>query len=119
MTVVVNDIGLKDGLDMTAAEDEGAIEALTSKRAGEPLGESIRKGALIGVRTIFSPSERNTSSKPATYFEFRSRMRKRKGRPSHRATRLRACWMIQEVSGFEVTPARCTLRVATSMKNSA
>jgi hypothetical protein len=68
MTVVVSDKGLKHGLEMATPEDEGAIEARS-----------------------LAPSERNTSSKPAAYFESRSRIRKRKGKLSHRATRLRAC----------------------------
>ena len=50
---------------------------------------------------------------------FRSWMRKRNGEVSDRATKVRACWATQEASGFEVTPARCTLRVTIPMNKRA
>jgi hypothetical protein len=46
MTVVVSDVGFKDGLEVAAPEDEGAIEALSTERADEPLGECVCKRSL-------------------------------------------------------------------------
>ena len=66
------------------------------------------------------PRERNTSSKLRANFASRSRMRNRTCRPRSPSTsrRLRACWVTQAPSGLAVTPARCTRRVSSSMKNS-
>jgi hypothetical protein len=104
MTVVVSEIGFKDGLKVVAPKMR--VRSRHSRRS-VPTNRSanaIASGARIGVRTILRLSERNTSSEPATYLQSRLRMSKRKGRPSHRATRLRACWVPQEASGMEVTP---------------
>src|SRR5918996_4790746 len=60
VTVVVSDIGLQDGLEMATPVDEDAVEALTPERSHEPLRERVASGALIGVRTILSPSEPKT-----------------------------------------------------------
>jgi hypothetical protein len=43
MTVVVSDIRLQDRLEMAAAEDEGAVEALTAQRSREPFRERVSK----------------------------------------------------------------------------
>jgi transposase InsO family protein len=57
-------------------------------------------GALIGVRTILSPSVGKTSSKAETYLASRSRIRNRNGTVSHRATKLRPCWVTQQARNF-------------------
>jgi hypothetical protein len=61
---------------------------------------------------------RKTSSKPATNFESRSRIRNLTSSSAPERLRLRACWVTQRLSGFAVMPARWTRRVCSSMKNS-
>jgi hypothetical protein len=79
------------------------------------VSERIRLRGWIGVRRILIPSVPKTSSNADTYLASRSRMRKRNGTVSQRATTLRACRVTHEALGFEVTPAKCTLRLAISM----
>jgi hypothetical protein len=62
MTVEMLDIDSQDRLEVASAEDEHPVEALTLERADEPIGDCVGLGALIGVRTIRSPSERKISS---------------------------------------------------------
>jgi hypothetical protein len=79
---------------VASSADEHPVEALTLERADEPIGDCVGLGALIGMRTIRSPSERKISSKAAAYFVSRSRIRNRNGgHSSHRTMRLRACWV--------------------------
>jgi hypothetical protein len=94
MTVEMLDIDSQDRLEVASSEDEHPVEALTLERADEPIGDCVGLGALTGVRTIRSPSERKISSKAAAYFVSRSRIRNRNGgHSSHRTMRLRACWV--------------------------
>jgi hypothetical protein len=94
MAVEMLDIDSQDRLEVASSEDEHPVEALTLERADEPIGDCVGLGALIGVRTIRSPSERKISSKAAAYFVSRSRIRNRNGgHSSHRTMRLRACWV--------------------------
>jgi len=75
----------------------------------------------MGVRITSAPSERNTSSKLAVYFESRSRIKNRKEAWSSATSqdRFLACCVTQADSGLAVTPARRTLLVPSSMKKRA
>lgn len=66
----------------------------------------------------FIPPAANTSSKGPQNLEARSWMRNRTGAESSSRTivRFRACWVTHAESGWAVTPARCTLRLESSMK---
>jgi hypothetical protein len=91
MTVEMLDIDSQDRLEVASSEDEHPVEALTLERADEPIGDCVGLGALIGMRTIRSPSERKISSKAAAYFVSRSRIRNRRGAfipPDDEVTRL-------------------------------
>jgi hypothetical protein len=63
MTAEMLDIDSQDRLEVASSEDEHPVEALTLERADEPIGDCVGLGALIGVRTIRSPSERKISSR--------------------------------------------------------
>ena len=104
---------------MAAPEDEDAIEALTPERSHEPLREGVRersfdRGAddpyVLGAEDLIEAGRVLTV--PVADEET-----KETAVPGgDEVARLLAD---PGASGVEVTPARCTLRVATSMKKSA
>ena len=94
MTAEMLDIDSQDRLEVASSEDEHPVGAFTLERADEPIGNCVGLGALIGVRTIRSPSEPKILSKAAAYFVSRSRIRNRNGGiHPHRTMRLRAGWV--------------------------
>ena len=77
-------------------------------------------GARTGVRTISSPSLRNTSSKLRVNLLSRSRIKKRSGVECSGSdqTSWRACCVTHAPPGSAVQPASCTRRLPSSMKKS-
>ena len=73
-------------------------------------------GERIGVRMTRTPSVRNTSSKGPEYLAPRSWITNWTGANRSSMAKWQACWVTQEESGWALTPARCTLRVKSSMK---
>jgi hypothetical protein len=120
MGVEVGGVDPEDLLEMAAPDDQQPVQAFSADRANPPFRVGVRVGRLHGVRSTSAPSDRNTSSKLRVNFASRSRRRKRTCRPWSPSTsmRLRACWATQPPSGLAVTPARCTRRMPSSMKNS-
>jgi hypothetical protein len=81
---------------------------------------AFARGARTGVRMIRIDSERNISSKAAVNLLSRSWIRNRIGfeRSMNVSMMLRACWVAYSPVGLAVTPARYSLRVASSMNTS-
>jgi hypothetical protein len=91
-------------LEVAAAEDGGSGRGSRRERCAlSARAWAFAFGAWTGVRIILMPSLRKTSSKAWLNFVSRSWMRNRKGcsLPSS-MTRLRACWVTQRPSGFEL-----------------
>ena len=80
VAVVVLDVLVDDGLEMSTTEDEHPVQAFTPDGADEAFGEGLARGARIGVRMIRMPSERKTSSKLDVNLVSRSRIRNLTGR---------------------------------------
>src|SRR6266571_5041251 len=118
--VVVLDVDPKGLLKMAAPDEQQPVQALGADGADHRSAYAFAVGARTGVASTWAPSERNTSSKLRQNFASRSWSRKRTCRPRSPSTscRLRACWVTQALPGWAVTPARCTRRVSSSMKNS-
>jgi hypothetical protein len=78
---------------------------------------AFASGALIGVRMTSVPSDRNTSSKPAADFASRSRRgnETKESQPGNEVPRLLG--HPAPIGVGRVTPAKCTRRDSTSMKN--
>jgi hypothetical protein len=76
-----------------------------------------RAGAWTAVRRIRIPQAAKTASNEAVKFDRRSRIRNVKSarRPSGLMARLRACYTVDSLAGFGVTPPRCIRRVLRSM----
>src|SRR6266516_2569346 len=117
--VVVLDVDPKDLLKMAAPNEQQPIQALGADGATHRPAYAFAVGARTGVTSTWAPSERNASSKLRQNFASRSRSRKRtcRSRSPNTSSKLRACWVTQVLSGWAVTPARCTRRVSSSMKN--
>jgi hypothetical protein len=77
MRVVVVGVYAEDVLELAAAEDQHAIEALTPERADPALGVRPRRGARTGALITRMPSKRKTPSKSRVNLLSRSRIRKR------------------------------------------
>src|SRR5438093_13463842 len=108
--VVVPDVGPKDALEVSSAEDE--VQSRHSDRS-VPTHRSLNALAFearIGVRLILMPAERNTSSNGPVNLLSRSWIRNLGERPSSRKVmaRFRACWVTQAESGLGVAPPRWT-----------
>ena len=71
--------------------------------------------------TVFTSSAANTASNASVYFASRSRTRNRKepARSPRSISRLRACCAAHAAVERAVTPRMCTVRVPTSITNSA
>ena len=65
MAVVVLDVLMDDGFEMSATEDEHPVQTFTPHGADERLGEGVGTGARTGGRTTRGPAERKTPSKLA------------------------------------------------------
>jgi hypothetical protein len=117
MLVIVREVGSQNGLEVASSQDEDAVEALTRQGADKPLSERVSS------RCLNRGADNSHSFGQEDLVEGRRVLRvaiadeEAERTVSHRATKLRACWVTQEASGLEVTPARCTLRVAISTTN--
>ncbi len=117
--VVVTPVNAEHVLEMAAAEDEDPVEAVGANRAHPTLGEGVRVRGLNWRADDLDASVRKTSSKAWLNFESRSWMRNRKGCSSPSCmTRLRACWVTQRPSGFELQATYSIRLVASEMKKS-
>jgi len=71
LSVVVSRIGSKDALQVAATEhDHPSVRTVLTHRSAN----AFAFGARIGVLTMFTPSDRKTSSKGPENFESRSRI---------------------------------------------
>jgi hypothetical protein len=120
MLVVMGRVDTEHSLQVFASEDEQPVETLATDAANPSFRVRLRARGADWVRMISMPSERKTSSKAALNLLSRSRMRKRGDMfcSDRVMSRLRACCTTQAPSGWAVTPARCTRRLSSSMKNS-
>ena len=105
---------------MTTSDDQQPVEAL----GPDGTDPTLRVG--IGVRGLDWRDEHlgilgaEHLVEPATDLRVAVAEHKAQSLSSIRSRqeRLRACWVTQALSGLDVTPARWTRRVASSMKNS-
>ena len=81
---------------------------------------ALARGDLTGVRMIWTPSLRKTSSKLIVNLASRSRMSHLAGtrRSPSDQTSWRACWVTHAPVGLAVAPPTWTLREPCSMKKS-
>ena len=73
--VVVGDVLGQNSVQMSVAENQHPIKALTPDGADEALGEGIARGALTGLRMMRIPSALKTSSKLVVNLVSRSRIK--------------------------------------------
>ena len=73
--VVVTDVDGQDVFEVAAAGDEEVVEALSPDGADPTLGVRVRDRVRTGVRIIWTPTERHTSSKGRVNLVSRSRIR--------------------------------------------
>ena len=111
--VVVLDVLGEDSLEVMAAEDDHPIEALAPDGADDALTASVR-GARTGVVMTLVPTAPNAAVNVVS----RSRMRNliAVARSASPIEMLRACWVTQLATGFEVMPAIRTKRLSWWMK---
>jgi hypothetical protein len=91
---------------MATPEDKRAIKALTPKRANEPLRERVRKRSLDRRAHDPEPLGAEYLIEADHVLRITIADEEAEGQLSHSATRLRACWLTQEVTGLGVTPAK-------------
>jgi hypothetical protein len=103
MPIVVLEISLEDLLQVTTANDQQPVQALSADDTDPPLRVGVRVRRLDGRNEHSAPSARNTSSKPRQKFASRSRTRKRTRQPRSASTksRLRGCWVTQALLGWQ------------------
>ena len=111
--VGVLDVLGKDCVEVTAAEDEHPIEALAPDGADGALTASVR-GARTGVVMTLVASAAKTASKEAVNLVSRSRMQNliAFAWSARSIETLRACWVTQLATGFDVMPAIRTKRLS-------
>ncbi len=117
VAVIVIDVLGQHRAQMPAAHDEHPVEQFPSDAAHPSLRVGVAWGACGGVRSASIPSAAKTVSNAAVNFASRSRSRNRPARSPRSSSRLRARWVTHAPTGCDVTPSRCTRRVATSMTN--
>jgi hypothetical protein len=88
--VVMAAVDAEDVLEVAAAEDEDPVEAVGAERSSPAFGVGVRVRRLDRCPDHSSPS---------------------------RMKRLRACWVTQRPSGFELEAMYSIRRVASEMKN--
>jgi hypothetical protein len=120
MAVVVLDVDEQDANKLTTPGDQEVVQALLAHGADPALGDGVGVGSLdrrandLGTEPppdiVEGPGELAvTVAEQEPPGEASS---------SSTATRLRACWATQAPVGLAVTPARCTRRSCSWMKNS-
>ena len=101
--VVVVDVDAQDAVELARSEDQQPVQALRSVRSARSARRARWPAATRnGVWITLTPSVRKTSSKPATNFVSRSRIRNLTSSSAPERLRLRACWVTQRPSGFAV-----------------
>ena len=115
--VVVTAIDAEYVLELAAAEDEDPVEAVGAGGVDAELGEGVCIWRLDRGADHFDALGREISSNAWLNLVSRSWMRNRNGCSSSNCmTRLRACWVSQRPSGFELQARYSILRVASEMK---
>jgi hypothetical protein len=118
--VVVRDVDPKDLLEVTSANDEQPVEALSADRPHPAFGVGV------GVRGLHR-CDQHLGALGAEHVveaagELRVAVAQHKAQPSFgspsTSSKLRACWVTQPLLGLAITPARWIRRVSSSMKNS-
>ena len=118
--VVVIDLIDDEPVELAAVPDDSAVEEPASKGAYPAFGERIRHGGAPrcgeDLQTFGSEDldegvddrlARSRASAPAST-----------SRWPHWSSRFRAAWLTHTPLGWSVTPAKYTVRVGVSMKNS-
>jgi hypothetical protein len=108
VAVVVGHVLGQDVFEISTAEDEHPVEALTTNRPDEPLGECIDPRCSDRYADDPDASALKTSSKLEVNLASRSRMRNLTGwtRSTTAMVRFLACWTIQDPVGRAVLPVR-------------
>ena len=117
LPVVVLGIDRKDSLQVTPAEDQDVIQALSSSRADPALRERVRpwgSDRRLEDSDVFGPEDL-VEAPGELRVSIRSRMCLSPRDPV--IERFRACWVTQAESGRLVVPATWTRLVESSMKN--
>jgi hypothetical protein len=111
--VVMADIDPEDVLELSAAEDEQAVQAFRRRLPTQRSMWALAFGAAVSRITLI-PSPWKTASKARLNFASRSWTRRRGRRPrsSRSISRLRACCAIQRPSGLLVEAMYSTRRLA-------
>jgi len=117
--VVVSDVLAQDALKVSSPQDHRPVEALAAGRAHPSFGVSVR------VRRSYRGGDDPCSVRLAHRVEGGGELRvavaneeaRRESIWRRSPLRFRACCVTQALSGFFVTPARCSRRVFSSMKN--
>jgi hypothetical protein len=114
---VVRDVGPEHSLEVPTTVDQDVVEALLAHGPHKALREGVRPrcpdrrsddpDALGAEHRIEGPE----------YLASRSRSRNRTPDSRSSTARFRACPVTHVESGYAVTPATCTRRVESSMKN--
>ena len=118
MGVVVSDVAREDVVEVATAEDQELVEALAADAADPPLGVRPRLWRPHGCPDnpdLFG-AEHLVELSGELAVAVTDKKEGRMPSSSSCISRLRACWVTHGPSGFVVIPARCTRRVASSMK---
>jgi len=117
LLAVVLDVCPQDALKVPTPEDEDVIQTLGANGAHEPLGEGVGSRCPDGRSDHPDALAMEHSSNGPENFASRSRTRNPTSPSRSPIARFLACWVTQAESGCAVTPARCTRRVDSSMRN--
>ena len=119
LLVEVPDVDAEDVLELAATEDQQPVEALPPHAADPAFGVGVRVRRLDRRPDDLDAFTAKTPSKARLNFVSRSWIKKRGRSPrsSRSMSRLRACWLIQAVSGVLVQATYSTRRVPIETKN--
>jgi hypothetical protein len=118
--VVMLDVASQDRNELVATDDEQLVQALPAYGTDPAFGDGIGVGRLHGRADHLGPGRppRVVERPGELGVPVADQELERGGLLVGTATRLRACWATHHPVGYAVTPARCTRRLPSSMKNS-
>ena len=116
--VVVAAVDAEYVCKVAAADDEDPVEAVGANRAHPALGEGVRVRGLDRCADHLDAFGPEDLVEGAAELRVRSWIRNRHGcSPPSCMARLRACWVTQRPSGFELQAMYSIRRAASEMKN--
>src|ERR687883_119490 len=120
MLVVMQRVGGHHAFEVAAADDQQPVEAFATERADPALG--VRPRPRCPYRRLDHTDALRAEDFVEVTRELAVAVTDQKPRLNALVVELHqqvaACWVTHEPSGFDVIPARCTRRVASSMTNS-